>query len=457
MTQKIDMTAARAELEKIVQTNTPEIALIPFELLNKRNNRTTRLAANSNSPTPMDGANKWYEFEFNEPVFLNKIVVEEKNYGSFDEFEFRWVPLQGGELNETLSKSGEDSYEANINNLVTKVRFRPPKKWLYKPEIIRVRLIGFQRHELEDFVQLVGELDRYKQNAISETDRAIQSAEKANLEIVESTDQLMELKEDIDAKNQTVIDLGAKIASLTEQRQGLLDDITSRESLISSLDERLTQVNEKIAERTTQREALVNEVSSLKQRLRSLEDDVNMFPTEIAAFVSQGGQNINMYFWLAFMPISILVIITGLLLFNAADLTTVIDKSETVNIMSIFLTRLPFVLIAMGIVAASYKLARAFILEIMRINQQRLSLSKISIIATDASNTSQDGLSDLTDLQLYELRTDLKMQMLRDHLKEYLSSDFRYQAKSKNDWTRIIKERTSRKTADGLDVEAVDD
>ncbi|CAI8235183.1 MAG: Uncharacterised protein [Flavobacteriaceae bacterium] len=47
--------------------------------------------------------------------------------------------------------------------------------------------------------------------------------------------------------------------------------------------------------------------------------------------------------------------------------------------------------------------------------------------------------------------------MLRDHLKEYLSSDFRYQAKSKNDWTRIIKERTSRKTADGLDVEAVDD
>ncbi|MFX0542993.1 hypothetical protein ACEWPM_014845 [Roseovarius sp. S4756] len=37
---------------------------------------------------------------------------------------------------------------------------------------------------------------------------------------------------------------------------------------------------------------------------------------------------------------------------------------------------------------------------------------------------SEEGLEDLPDEEIYALRTRLKMDMLRDHMKEYLSKDF---------------------------------
>ena len=157
------------------------------------------------------------------------------------------------------------------------------------------------------------------------------------------------------------------------------------------------------------------------------------------------------------MPIALLVLVTALLVFNAADLTTVLEIDESASIWSILITRMPYVIIATGIITASYKLARVFVAEIMRINQQRLNLSKISIIATDASNTSQGGLSDLSDREFYELRTDLKMQLLRDHLKECLSSDFRYHGKSTNNWARLLAKRSVPKATETSNEEHLEE
>ena len=124
-----------------------------------------------------------------------------------------------------------------------------------------------------------------------------------------------------------------------------------------------------ISERETERQVLTKEVAELKQKLRVLRDDVNLFPTEISHFVSQGGQNIGTYWKLAAVPIDLIVIVTGLLVFNAANLTTVLDESNTAKVWSILLIRIPFVVIATAIIAVSYKLARVFIDEIMQINQ----------------------------------------------------------------------------------------
>ena len=65
---------------------------------------------------------------------------------------------------------------------------------------------------------------------------------------------------------------------------------------------------------------------------------------------------------------------------------------------------------------------RAFFNELIKINRQRLNLTKISIIAKDVSASAEQGL-DLTSEQIYRLRTESKMSLLREHLKEYISSD----------------------------------
>ena len=119
-----------------------------------------------------------------------------------------------------------------------------------------------------------------------------------------------------------------------------------------------------------------------------------------------------------------MVVLMGLLIFNAANLTTVIDENNNARIFSILATRLPYVIIATAIIGAAYKLAALFVSEIMRINQQRLNLSKVSIIATDISDASAEGLTELSEEDLWQLKTRLKMDMLRDHLKDYLSKDF---------------------------------
>jgi hypothetical protein len=451
--QSTDLTKAYEDSEKINATDVPARTQLPFDLLHGKSKKTTKLLANSGFTEPMNGSNRWYDFEFTEPVFLNEIVVDEENYSTYNEFEFRWTLAQGGEVTQELSKKNDGSFRAPINQLVRQVSFKPPKKWLTQTKITRVQLVGFQIEELEDFIRLVARLDRYKSNVFSEANKAIENAEEANQKVTQAELDRDAINNEIAEANQKIADLNANIGRLSEQRQGLLDDITKREEAISTLDERRSQIQERITERTTEREGLAREVSELKQELRALEDDVNMFPTEIGAFVSQGGQNIRTYWKLAAVPIALMVIVTGLLVFNAANLTTVFDEVDGANIWSILITRIPYVIISTAIITASYKLARVFVTEIMRINQQRLNLSKISIVATDTSNTSQDGLTDLTDRELYELRTDLKMQLLRDHLKEYLSSDFRYQGKSTNNWARLLEKRKTPKASDLQDEE----
>lgn len=84
---------------------------------------------------------------------------------------------------------------------------------------------------------------------------------------------------------------------------------------------------------------------------------------------------------------------------------------------------MPFVIVAVTVVTASYYLARMFILEMVRVNRQKLSLSKIGIIAKDISSSVENDL-DLSPDEKYARRLTLKVDMLRDHLKDYLSKDF---------------------------------
>lgn len=152
-----------------------------------------------------------------------------------------------------------------------------------------------------------------------------------------------------------------------------------------------------------------------------------MFPADIGGFVTQAERNTALYTKLSIVPIILLAIMMGLLVFNAAKLTTILDEHEAANIFSIVFTRMPYVIIATAIIGAAYKLAAILIAEIMRINQQRLNMSKIIVIATDVSRTSAQDLMNLSDDEKVTIRNQLKMDMLRDHLRDYLSKDFKPQ------------------------------
>ena len=193
---------------------------------------------------------------------------------------------QGGETGGKFSKNGDAGYRASINQLVSQVSFRTPKKWRTDTNITRVKSVGFSVKELEEFIRMVARLDGYKANVLSEANKAIENADEANQVVAQTENDRDTLNSEISGANQQIADLNAHIGRLTEQRQGLMNDITKREKAIWTLDERRSKIQEIITERSTEREGLAKAVAELKQEQRALEDDVNMFPTEIGAFVT---------------------------------------------------------------------------------------------------------------------------------------------------------------------------
>lgn len=421
---KVDLNNANEKLDQLRATQVASVTSLPFELLNRRNNKSSKLVANSGETAPMDGANRWFDYEFSEPVFISEIVVSVENYSSYDTFEVKWELAQGRTDRQEISRESDTTYRASVNQLVKSISFKPPRKWLTNPKLNSVSLVGFQTKELEEFVGLVTRLDRYKADIVTDSERAIRSAEEANNKLDALRQERDQLNGQITESKSTVTDLNNQIGRLTEERNGLVADVKKREETVATLGEQEVTVKERITERNSERSALAVEIAEKKQELRSLQDDINMFPTEISGFVSQAAKNTNTYWWLSVVPIALLVVMAALLVLNAANLTTVIDEHENARIFSILVTRIPYVVIATAIIGAAYKLAALFVGEIMRINQQRLNLSKVSIIATDVSKASAEGLEDLSDEEIFALRTRLKMDMLRDHMKEYLSKDF---------------------------------
>lgn len=174
---------------------------------------------------------------------------------------------------------------------------------------------------------------------------------------------------------------------------------------------------------SNRRELISSEITTKKDDLSKLKANLDLFPSELSDFVRQGARNTKTLFWLAAAPIAVIVGMFALLISGAVDLSTKITTSQNINIEALIVSRMPYVFVAVTIVTACYKIARAFIVELININRQRLNLTKISIIAKDVSNSSEFNL-DLNENEIYNLRVRLKMDLLRDHLKNYVSPEF---------------------------------
>ncbi|AZV79762.1 hypothetical protein EBB79_19040 [Parasedimentitalea marina] len=373
----------------------------------------------------MSGKNVWFNYDFKEDVFLTEITVSTVDYGSYHSFEFEWEVAGGQTFRQVVSKGEDEVFSLPIREMVKAVRFKPPTAFLRSPKIGSVTLSGFPRSNMDALLGVLEQLNVYRDQVQANCDKAIENAEASNLKITEAEDKLDALQEEVDTRQSEVVALQGDIGRLTEERNSLNGNLKSLGDTVRAGKSEFRAVEDKIAEREEERKLLSQSIVAGKSELQGLRENINMFPTEISAFVEQGADNIRSYWKMAVVPIATIVLISGLLVFNAANLTTVLDEVENARIWSILVTRMPYVIVSSAIIAASLKLSLIFVGEIMRINQQRLNLSKISIIANDVSKASETDLV-FSEEERHTLRTQLKMELLRDHLKDYITRDFNY-------------------------------
>jgi hypothetical protein len=98
------------------------------------------------------------------------------------------------------------------------------------------------------------------------------------------------------------------------------------------------------------------------------------------------------------------------------------------DIVKFMLSRSPYVIVSAAVLGICYSILRGLVSEIININRKRQELFKISIIARDVSYASQHGL-DLDPDQAYDLKTQTKMELLKEHLKVNIGDEFTYSPK----------------------------
>jgi hypothetical protein len=414
------------KLSEIASLAIENVEPISIELFSKRTTRTVQLVNNADPTKHLSGQNREYSFELEDAVFATNIDVYTSAYGSFDEAHFKYESSTAIREFEKAVRNSSDKFSIEVNDFISSFSFKPGKKYFGSPVISKVIVTGYTKAEFIEAASKLEDIEDTREEIHAECKKimaqAAQYTETINLfgqkkkSVEDAIAQISHKKEEIEES----------ILSLTAAQDGIKSAIISLKSEESDILTRLEHLEDAVDKKKKETQSLNTELVDNESKLKKLQDDVNMFPSEISGFVQQGGKNIFRYTFLAAIPILILAFVTYRLFSNAVDLTQVYKHEKDLDIWAIFLTRIPYVLVSMMIIHACYKIAKVFIAEIMRINQQRLNLSKMSIIAKDVSDASFDSAEHEVGAK-YALRTKLKMTLLKEHLKGYLPADYEYE------------------------------
>lgn len=401
---------------------------IDVSYLDHRGRKTTKLVSNTSEENYVKGQRRAYEFEFKEPQFVTQIQISTLDYADGNKAEFTCTYYPSGEQGKVQVANANNAWKVRVNGFITKFSIEPPKKYLGDQLLTAVQIEGVRPSEFPGIAKQVGSIESLRQSALEKCRERLEAVAAKEREIDGLNHKISELTETINELNNDKSQVEDELGSIQIELAATERAVGSKKQELSEYSARIESAASSIEQKTEERKQLSSEIAKAKAELRELQENINLFPTEISGFVSQGAASIKRYSFFAAIPIVVIGLVTADLFIRASELSGLTSIPQDISIWEVLIARIPYVLVCGALLASSYKLARVFIAEIIRINEQRLNLTKISIIAKDVSDASEDGLS-LDDAARYEHRAHLKMNLLREHLKGYLAKDYQYSKK----------------------------
>lgn len=380
---------------------------ITVDFFSRKGNRE-EILINSTDPTQqLEGKSRWFTYAFARPVYLTKIEVKTDGYSSYDKFEVIVDHVDGTTHDEKIPLN-VGSVSLRLGKMCNGFRFKPPSKIIADTKLLSVIATGFTE---EEFHRLEWAIKEYEKKAAEQTAREAKLAE-ATEEFAELTAERVELEGAVGRAKAELDQLQKSISSGTERMTRQKEQEAQLQKSVSDANERLSNVVSEVERETTKRDALIREV--------------RLFPSEIAGFVKEGNRSIKWYLGIGAPFALILAIILVKLFSNAVDLTQLYKTDPNIDIWTIFLTRLPFVIVALALVEACGYIVGRLVFEIIRINRQRLEFAKLSIIAKDVSTAAASVAGEVSDDDIFDRETKLKMELLREHMKNFVGNEFEY-------------------------------
>jgi len=438
--------------ETIDEITTKEPYLIGKEFIENNKTKHSRLINNNSEGFTLAPGNKWLEFKLEEPIYCMSITVKvtnsnmtglnlscKNNYRNI--YNHRVV----GDLNHI---------KFTINSAITSFQVLPPKRYGKKIELESITITGYSEKDFDKITIAANQYVKINDN--------LESKKQSNQQLQEETEEKLEaLNESIDSSQVTLNELKSDISERSIELTHIKDELRDQKSDSIAAEGGLKLIQASASQEKNRKEQLESECSSLndniskaRRELQSAEKDQSLLAYEVKEYVKQGNRNKETYILLSFVPWLIIGYISLNLFSSAINLIPAADKN--INIIDVLLSRLPFTLIAGVIVIAAYEISKIFATKVIEINAQKLRFSEIGIIAKDVSESSLEGL-DVEDKDAADIKTRLKMDLLRHHLKNLDPEKFEYDINPSlwshysNFLTRDIKKAIVPKTDERLE------
>lgn len=379
---------------------------ISIEFFSKAHNKTTKLINNSVPDFSIEGQHRWYDYSFKQPAYLTEIRISSKGYANYDKFDLRVDHVDGTHHSERIAVSG-DTITLALGKLCKSFSFRPERKWVTNTEILTVVATGLTLSEFHEYEWQIKESQKREE----QLDAQEASISERELKILDQAEE-----------NKL---LASEVGKLRGERDQLNASIKSVGEVLAEDESKLEEVKGTLEASRRERNQIRGEAEEQRLQLEVLTREVRLFPSEITGFVQEGTRNIKWYVALSLPFVAILVIVTHALFSGAADLSQLWKEEEQIEVWTIFLTRLPFVIIAFALIETCGYIVGRLIYEVVRINRQRLEFQKLSIIAKDVSAASAHG-SGIDEETLFEEETKLKMVLLREYMQNQSNAEFEY-------------------------------
>jgi len=380
---------------------------IEAEFYSAKGGKVDPLINNSDSSLSQDGKNRWYSFSFAKPVYLTGLSIACEGYAGWHSFELIVEHVDGTQHEESVSVNN-GLVSLKLGKLSTSFRFRPEARRLVEPKINRVSATGYSLDEFHKFEWAIQEFEKKTEE--------LQLREQRNKDLSESMVELRAEK----------VSLESEIGKSRVEREQLSKSINLSQSELAELVVTQGTLRIEVGEIGDSLKVVKAELNSDERKRDELVRELRLFPSEIAGFVKEGNSNIKWYLALSAPFAIILFIVLHSLFSNSIDLTQLWKKDQGVDVWVIFLTRIPFVVVAVTLIEACGFLVGRLLFEIVRINRQRLEFAKLSIIAKDVCAASSNRLAEMSGADVFERETALKMELLREHMKNYVGAEFEY-------------------------------
>lgn len=354
-------------------------------------------------------------FQTSSPVFIRHIDFYGEGFKSIE----LCLYVSDGSSKILTVDSNSKTGRVTIHDFCVRFSIRS-KGVVTKPKISTINIFGFEfsriqkmRSSLSEFAIATFRVSGF----VKESKEAVGALEQQHANL---TDQVEKLSENIVNLTEESVSLDSTLKQEKIILEGVESNVKSVRATLATVSAEL-QVKENNLQQLSRETKILNDgVADLKQQLSGLVNDRSLISDEFSDYIKEGRGQAEVYLRLMVVPAFVIGLGVSVI-YNGANNFLSSHYDSTSDVVAAFLLRIPFAAVVGGAIYYSWKIAHAFMRKIFSIQEERLTLAKLLILAKNTVFSTAEDLG-IDPAEKFHMRTRLKIEMLKSHLASNLGS-----------------------------------